>query len=305
MRINLLPAYVIEQEKVRKFAALAGILVALVILVMLLMHRHYSAKYSDLQIKLAEAEAGQRRVEQLRADAQRAKQETQLKLSKVQYIEAVLQYNEKVPALYEQLAKYTYKNIVYRSVTPSNTQITIEAYARNIGDAGRYLLNMYKATDLFSSVSISAVPGYPQAVTTVVGGVRQAPSAPTVQLPAALPYAAITGPLARALAAPETVYSQALPGLRPPQPKALKIRQVPAGFNFSVTCTLTPKWQINPPVWGGTAGAAAGGAPGMPGAPGAPGGPGYPQPGVPPPSGPPAGEGGEEGAAAQRSGPGM
>ncbi len=80
---------------------------------------------------------------------------------RMDYFNAVMAYNVKFPALYEELAKYTYERVLYRSIEPANNQLTIQAHANSLGDCGRYLLNIYRARHLFSDVKISAVPGYP------------------------------------------------------------------------------------------------------------------------------------------------
>jgi hypothetical protein len=80
-------------------------------------------------------------------------------------------YNGKAPALYEELARFTYEKIRYREIALNETDMAIQAYAPSLADAGRYLLNLYRATHIFSQVSMSAVPGYSSAGTGAEGAV--------------------------------------------------------------------------------------------------------------------------------------
>ena len=270
IRINLLPAYVLEQEKVRKFASIFGMAVVIVIVGVLLWYKTLSDAHAELQVQLQEVQATERIVRGYQSEAQAARQESQGIQAKVKFIKDLMEYNKLVPRLYEEMARYTYKNILYTKVNVSSTALTIEAYTRSVGDAGKYLLNMYKATDLFTDVNISAVPGYPAAVATEVAGAigttgyqgfTEAAGMP-------MPYAPITNPLSQAFPTAEsqqnieqTPFGFALPSLGR---QSLKRR--PTGFMFTVTCTL--RRPINPPMYGPQAAApGAVGAPGMAPAP--------------------------------------
>lgn len=79
--------------------------------------------------------------------------------TKVKFIEDLRVYNVGYPALYEKVAKYTYSRVNYTSMSISGGQMKIKAHARSLGDCGRYLLNMYRGTDLFKTVTISGIPG--------------------------------------------------------------------------------------------------------------------------------------------------
>ena len=273
IKINLLPAYVLEQEKVRKSAALFGVLVAAVIVCMLLWYKGLGSAHAELQRQLEEVQATEQQVKAYQAETQTARQESQGIRVKVQFIKDIMEYNKLVPRIYEELARYTYKNILYTKVSVAQAQITIDAYTRSMGDAGKYLLNLYKASDLFTSVSISAVPGYPQAVSTELVGAPGSASQTYTQAAGGLPYAPITGLLSNSLATAESQQTMAVEspfGFVLPNVNKSKIVRRPAGFTFTVTCTL--RKPISPPMYGQQAGtAAAQGTPGMPGAYGAPG----------------------------------
>ncbi|MHB1458756.1 MAG: hypothetical protein ACYC0V_17745 [Armatimonadota bacterium] len=119
---------------------------------------------------LARTEAEAKVVLALEADVAAAQAKIPPVKAKTEYITQVLAYNEKLPALYEEVTKYTYNRIEYRSINASGQSLQISAHARTIGDCGRYLLNMYRAGHIFTSVAISAIPGYPAGSTGGGGG---------------------------------------------------------------------------------------------------------------------------------------
>ncbi|MCX6377383.1 MAG: hypothetical protein NTU88_15330 [Armatimonadetes bacterium] len=160
LKINLLPSYIFEKRKVRRTAMMFGVLLLGVAVGMFAWYSVLAAKQRDLTVQVADMEAKANEVKAL--DAQAAAEEAKAPplQNKVSFIENVMNYNLEYPKLYEDLAKYTYSRIVYRSVEPSGTQLKIGASARSVGDCGRYLLNMYRATHVFSGVTIDAVPGW-------------------------------------------------------------------------------------------------------------------------------------------------
>lgn len=114
-----------------------------------------------LKAQVTEMEANAARVTAMEGQVASEKGSISSIKAKTDYIEAVLNYDVQAVKLYEDLARFTYSRIVYKSVTPSSgSQLAIQAHARTLGDCGRYLLNMYRATDLFSSVTITGVPGW-------------------------------------------------------------------------------------------------------------------------------------------------
>jgi len=177
--------------------------------------------------------------------------------SKLDFINNVLEYNKKFPKLYEEIAKWTYEKISYTSMVCDGTQVSMTARARSLDDIGRFLLNMYCATDLFTEVTISGVPGYPAGATSFGGGITlpqgspgTGPQANLAGMPA-IAESVMSGPIARYL-------------------------------DFTVTCKL--KNPIVAPTFSGGTGTsgdpnAPGGVP-MPPSPGVPAGPmGPPPPG--------------------------
>lgn len=162
LKINLLPPYIYEKRRVRMAALLFGVLLLGIVAAMMGWYVLLCAKQRQLAIQVADMEQKANEVRQLEAQAQAEEQKIPRIESKVDFIEGVMAYNLMYPKLYEELAKYTYSRIVYQSVEPAAGELKMTAHARSVGDCGRYLLNMYRASHVFSSVTISSVPGWPR-----------------------------------------------------------------------------------------------------------------------------------------------
>jgi len=183
LKINLLPAYVYERRRVRKAAIGFSLLFVAVVFGMLAWWAVLNSKQKGLQAQVTDMEMKAQEVARLEQEAQAEESRMPVIQAKVAFIEGLKEYNLQIPKLYEELAKYTYSRVLYRSVQPSGSQLTIEAHARTLGDCGRYLMNLYRATHLFSSVAISGVPGWPSGGG---GGVSELPSGFSFQVTCAL-----------------------------------------------------------------------------------------------------------------------
>lgn len=162
LRINLLPPHIYERRRVRKAIVAFSFLFLVVLFGMLTWWFMLTKKQNDLQLQVNDMEQKAQEVRMLQDEIAKEQARIASTRAKVEFIEAVMEYNLEYPKLYEELAKYTYSRMLYRSIQPAGNQLTIQAHARTLGDCGRYLMNMYRATHLFSSVSISGVPGWPQ-----------------------------------------------------------------------------------------------------------------------------------------------
>ena len=160
LKINLLPSYIFEKRKVRRTGMMFGVLLLGVAVGMFAWYSVLAAKQRELTVQVADMEAKANEVKALETQVAAEKAKSPTLQNKVGFIENVMNYNLEYPKLYEELAKYTYSRILYRSVEPSGTQLKIAASARSVGDCGRYLLNMYRATHVFSGVTIDSVPGW-------------------------------------------------------------------------------------------------------------------------------------------------
>lgn len=161
LKINLLPPYIFERRKVKQAAFLFGLLFVATFCGMVTWWYMLGKKEANLKEELAIMKANADQVLAIENTIKAEEGKIPPIKERLEYFAAIREYNGKFPALYEELARYTYERILYRSIQPSNNSLTINAHAKSIGDCGRYLLNMYRARHLFSDVKISAVPGYP------------------------------------------------------------------------------------------------------------------------------------------------
>ncbi|MHB0912435.1 MAG: PilN domain-containing protein [Armatimonadota bacterium] len=284
LKINLLPAYIYERRRVRAAMVGFGVLAAALLVLMIAWSMQLHARSGQLARDLTDMEAKATQVQKIKSDAEAEKAKIPPIEARNKFIEAVMEYNKQVPALYEELAKYTYSRIVYQSVQVSGSSLTVQAHARSVGDCGRYLLNMYRARHLFSSVSISSVPGWPSG-----GGSGGAAGAPGGPMPGGAPGGVPPGvrtamgmPGPGAPGAPPMPGGPGMPGMAGPQASSGSSEP---GFDFTVTCALVKPIVAPSYATGSTATAGAPGASGAPGMPG-PAGPGG-APGMPGPGGPP------------------
>lgn len=248
IKINLLPKTINQKAILRNTAMVFGALLVAVIAGGVT----YNMKLTEqVNLKVQEAE----RVEALKAQVESIQGQASSLLTSIQpiqqkldFIDAVLKHNLKYPELYQEVAIWTYKNVQYTSLTCDGTSVTMNARVKNLDDLGRFLLNMYRATDLFTEVSITGVQGTGFAQTAygnaggsgTPGAFGMPGGAPAYQpSPSGVPSMAGIGAI--------TAGVQQAPGQN--------------WINFTVTCRL--KTPIVPPAFGGGApgGQQAGGDP--------------------------------------------
>ena len=160
IKINLLPQYVFEKEAVRRWLIIFGVLLVFVLAAGFGWRLNMNANLASLNEQLSEAQMKEQQVRDLQQKVVEELAKIVPVLGKVRFIEEVMNYNTKPAALCEELVRFTYEKIRYRQITLAGPQMEIDAYAPSISDAGRYLLNLYRAAHIFSSVSMSGVPNY-------------------------------------------------------------------------------------------------------------------------------------------------
>jgi len=264
IKINLLPKTINQKVILRNTAlAFAGGLAAIIV-GGVVFGLSLKAKADAELTEALRVEAQQARVQGLQSAAASVLGKVAALDAKLKFMDAVLKYNEEYPKLYAAVAKWTYKNVQYTSMTSDGARVTMTATVKNLDDLGRYMLNMYQARDLFTQVSIDSVQG---------GSLAQASAGGAPPMPGGPMYTPATpsGPGSMAGIGAITTGVARAPGLQD-------------WIAFSVTCTL--RQPITGPSFNGTGWTPVGGAAGGPGMPGAmPGAPQYPQ-GGPPQTGP-------------------
>lgn len=252
IKINLLPKTLNQKAVLRNTALLFGAL----LLVLLAAGIGYSFKLQgDVnreEALAAETEAYEQRVKAIQQQTAQILAAIQPMQAKLDFINNVLKYNLEFPKLYEQVATWTYDKAVLSGLQSDGTNVTLRARVKNLDDLGRYMLNMYRATDLFTEVRVTEASGF---------GSR--PGRPT-QASQSMGYQ-IGG-------------SQAsLAGITAVAGGVSRTPITDPGIDFTVVAKL--KNPIAAPQFSGAASSAAGGAPQPPGSPMPP--EGAPAPGQP------------------------
>ena len=160
LKINLLPSYIYERRKTRRAITLFAILLLAVGAGMFGWFSALTRVKQNLDLEVADMEQKADAVKALEAQAVAEEGKAPPMQQKINFIEGIMAYNTEYPKLYEELARYTYSRVLYRSIEPSSTSLKIAARTRSVGDCGRYLLNMYRASHVFSSVTIENVPAW-------------------------------------------------------------------------------------------------------------------------------------------------
>jgi Tfp pilus assembly protein PilN len=160
IKINLLPKTLNQKAALRNTAILFGV----VLIALIAAGVGYSMKLQgdvDKEKVLAEETiAYEARVKAIQAERDKLKADMAPTLAKLKFINDVLKYNLEYPALYEKVARWTYEKAVLDAVSSDGTNVTVQGRVKNLDDLGRYLLNMYCATDLFTEVRITQASGF-------------------------------------------------------------------------------------------------------------------------------------------------
>mgnify|MGYP001037260008 CR=1 FL=1 len=162
LSVNLIPPSYFEKQRVRRLVRVFSALLAVVIAGMLAAMFFFIVQTNRANEELARVEPVAQEVERLKSEASSLRSEVGPIQARIKFIEETMDYNVAIIPLLEELAKYTYKKITYTRVALSEDRgtLTIDGWAPGIVDAGRYLMNLYRAKHLFSSVAFSGVPGY-------------------------------------------------------------------------------------------------------------------------------------------------
>jgi hypothetical protein len=173
IKINLLPKGVNQKTVVRNTAILFGAILLFVLVGGTAYHFKLVGDVKQMEVQAEAAEAWEARVKGIQKQTTDMLDAIKPIQAKLDFINAVLDYNLKYPKLYEDAARWTYQKVVLVGMSCDGTTLTLTARVKSLDDLGRYLLNMYRATDLFTEVAISGIPGYGG---SQAGGYPTAPS---------------------------------------------------------------------------------------------------------------------------------
>lgn len=162
IKINLLPKSIGQSTLSQITAGISTVFLLLVVVGLLGYYHMVMVPRTDDMEKMAnDAVELKTKVQGIQAEAAAQTDLIAPIKAKIDFVNDVVKYNGKYPELFEKVARWTYDQVVYSSMSTSGGTLTMNARAQSLEDLGRYLLNMYRATDLFTSVSISNVPSYP------------------------------------------------------------------------------------------------------------------------------------------------
>lgn len=160
IKINLLPKTLNEKAALRNTAIIFGV----VLLTLVVGGVGYSIR---LQGQVEKMQADATAAEQYEARVKAIQDQTAQLLAsvkpiqdKLDFINNVLKHNLEYSQLYEKVARWTYEKAVLDSVQSDGTTVTLRGRVKSLDDLGRYLLNMYCATGLFSEVRITQAAGF-------------------------------------------------------------------------------------------------------------------------------------------------
>jgi hypothetical protein len=241
IKINLLPKTINEKAILRNTAVAFGAALLAILVGGFIYSNLLQAQVVDMEQQATNAEAWKARVESIQTQARNTASSVDPMQKKLDFINSILAYNVKFPELFAQVSKWTYEKVSYTSMNSDGTKVDMTARVTNLDDLGRFLLNMYRATDVFTSVVITNVQG---------GGLASGSAAPAP---------AFTPPGGGSMAP--------LAGIGAITTSTDRAPSAQNWIEFSVTCTL--KTPIAAPSFNG-AGAGAGAPGGAPG--GVPGG---------------------------------
>ena len=182
LRINLLPAYIAERQKVRN--AIIGSVILFLAVVGAMLGYQFLVLNKALEERTAEAEAKQQEADAEAAyEAKTASIRTQIKplQEKVDFVEFTRYYNTLRPRIFRKAAEYTYRDVEYNQMSVSGNTLSINAYVKNIADVGRFYITFFGNPDV-TAVSISGIPSWPAAT----GGTQGLLNVPGQPVPAYL-----------------------------------------------------------------------------------------------------------------------
>jgi hypothetical protein len=190
LRINLLPAYIAEQRKVR--AAIVASALLFLVVTGLGLGYVYGVLTPDIQrTKMAADDMRVKAEKEAATEAATAALLAQIKplKDKVDFVELVQYHNIIRQKIFRQAARYTYRKVEYNAMAVTGNTLSISANVSSLSDIGRFYILMFGNPDV-TAVSISGVPDWATVQKTrpviIPGGPPPAPPQYAIQMNATL-----------------------------------------------------------------------------------------------------------------------
>jgi len=155
IKINLLPKSYYEVKSAKKLVILFALLLVVLLVVSIFWKIKINESTSQIQKKIDIANNYKKQIDAINLEISNRQAEVAYFQIRVDGIKKVLDFNKTIPGPFLEVAKWTYEKVQYTSLGINGSSVTIEARARSLDDIGRYILNLYKASDTFNPGSIS------------------------------------------------------------------------------------------------------------------------------------------------------
>ena len=242
IKINLLPAYIIERRVVRRLMNMFVVFATLLIFgIVGVTYGYYGRSTARVKEDLRQNwAAGRDEAQDLKSEISRLKTDQESRLDVfLKFKDDVDEHNQKFPVVLAIINKYIYKAVVVDEIELENDQLRLKSRIDSNENLGKFYANLRRCPALVpGSVKIDKVQVYPiqrkgmeRGVPRIFGLTPGAPRAPGAPGPSA-PW---TGaPM------PSTMSPDFLEGpIMVPIPRA--------EYEFSLTATLMPKYALAPP----------------------------------------------------------
>lgn len=155
IKVNLLPKSYYEVKSAKKLVILFALLLVVLLVVSIFWKIKINESTSAIQKKIDIANNYKKQIDAINLEISNRQAEVAYFQIRVDGIKKVLDFNKTIPGPFLEVAKWTYEKVQYTSLGINGSSVTIEARARSLDDIGRYILNLYKASDTFNPGSIS------------------------------------------------------------------------------------------------------------------------------------------------------
>lgn len=160
IKINLLPKSINHKAILRNTALLFVFLLVVIIGAGVGYGINLQGQVTAMEEQATQAETIKAEVEKIQQATQAEREKIKPMQAKLDFINSVLEYNKQYPKLYSEISKWTYGKVVLDSMSCNGTDVELKAKVKSLDDLGRYLLNMYQASDLFTEVTIADAAGF-------------------------------------------------------------------------------------------------------------------------------------------------
>jgi hypothetical protein len=157
LRISLLPNYIYDRAKRRNVIVLWSVVVALIIVGFMSVKIVMDRKAARLAAAAAQLKPTADEATQTESKATSIQNASADIKTKADFVSSCRQYDMTTyPPVYHNIAEYTIRSVVYDSITPSGSQVAMQAFAPSLAQLGHYMMWMEhnpKISNLYINLS--------------------------------------------------------------------------------------------------------------------------------------------------------